>query len=120
MNQNLKATIKTKDGPTRPISKKDSIRQGGVLSGILYALLMDEIAKEIAKENKGCTLLNHIDKLGCLLWMDDVVLISEQKEEIQELLKITDKIAGKYHLEFGQEKSKYMTIGTNETLNLKL
>ena len=120
MNQNLKATIKTKDGPTRPISIKDSIRQGGVLSGIQYALLMDEIAKEISNQNKGCTLPNHQEKLGCLLWMDDVVLISDNKQEIQDLLHITNQVAGKYHLEFGEEKSKYMTIGTNATLNLKL
>jgi hypothetical protein len=35
LNMNLKAEIKTKDGMTRPINIKDSIRQGGVLSVIL-------------------------------------------------------------------------------------
>ena len=50
LNSNLKATLKTKHGNTREIQIKDSIRQGGVLSVIQYALLMDEINKEIIKE----------------------------------------------------------------------
>ena len=121
MNLNLKATIKTKHGLTRPISIRDSIRQGGVLSGLQYALVMDEIAKEITKTNKGCPIPgNPNDKLGCLLWMDDVVLVTNNELEIQELLDITHATAGKYHIEFGQEKSKYMTIGTNKELTLNL
>ena len=43
LNTNLKTTIQTKHGPTRQITIKDSIRQGGVLSVTLYALMMDEI-----------------------------------------------------------------------------
>jgi hypothetical protein len=52
--------------------------------------------------------------------MDDVVLITNKENEIQELLDITNEIAGKYHLEFGAEKSKCMTIGTNSIPTLKL
>ena len=47
LNSNLKTTIITKDGPTRQIEIKDSIRQGGVLSATLYALMMDEINKDL-------------------------------------------------------------------------
>ena len=37
-NLGLTAIIKTKDGPTREIKITDSIRQGGVLSVLMYAL----------------------------------------------------------------------------------
>ena len=47
LNENLSATIFTEYGSTRRISIRDSIRQGGVLSVIQYALLMDEINKII-------------------------------------------------------------------------
>ena len=47
LNQNLTAQLQTKYGLTRDIRIKDSIRQGGVLSVIQYALLIDEINKEI-------------------------------------------------------------------------
>ena len=78
-NLGLSAQIKTKDGLTRPIEIKDSIRQGRVLSVLQYAMVMDEIAKEI-KQEKGINIPNTDKKLGCLLWMDDVVLIAENQE----------------------------------------
>ena len=58
LSSNLKATLKTKYGNTREIQIKDSIRQGGVLSVIQYALLMDEINKEIIKKYRPKTELH--------------------------------------------------------------
>ena len=81
---------------------------------------MDEIAKEISKHNKGCTIPGHQEKLGCLLLMDDVALITDKKAEIQELLNITQEIASKYHIEFGAEKTKCMVIGSNYKPSLKI
>ena len=120
LNMNLKATIKTKDGPTRPINIKDSIRQGGVLSVLMYALLMDEIAKEIEKASKGCIIKGTNRKVGCLLWMDDVVLFSETDKELQEMLNITYEVAKKYHIEFGKDKSKVMTTDKKNSTQFHL
>ncbi len=88
-----------------------SIRQGGVLSVIQYALLMDEINKEITKQNIGPKLENIQEPIGCLLWMDDVALISNDPIELQQMLNITHEIASRYHIEFGAAKSKILKIG---------
>ena len=69
INKNLTAKIRTKFGKTRPIKIKDSIRQGGVLSVIEYANLIDEIAREIKEENTGITKIGDNQIHGCLLWM---------------------------------------------------
>ena len=66
-------------------------------------------SKEIKKAGKGVTVGD--TKIGCLLWMDDVVLISNNKKEMEEMLKITDDIAKRYHLQFGKDKSQVMAIG---------
>jgi hypothetical protein len=76
LNENLTARVETKHGPTREIKIKDSIRQGGVLSVIMYAAIMDEISKEIKEKNLGMEI-NPGEKIGCLLWMDDVALIAD-------------------------------------------
>ena len=78
---------------------------------MLYAILMDEIAKEIKAANKGTPLPGSNTNLGCLLWMDDVVLTHNTEEGLQDLLNTTNRIALKYHIEFGNEKSKIMIIG---------
>ena len=71
---------------------------------------MDEISKEIKRQNKGVQIPETNEKIGCLLWVDDVVLMSTSEEELQEMLNITDDIAKRYHLEFGKGKSQTMEV----------
>ena len=111
LNKNLTASIDTKYGPTRQIKIRDSIRQGGVLSVVQYATLMDEISKETTKTNIGESTGNNNETLNTLLWMDDVALITNNLEDMQKLLNITNDIANKYHIAFGKEKSKILKIG---------
>ena len=102
--------IKTKDGLTREIKIKDSKRQGGVLSVLQYATVMDEIAKEIQKLNKGIKIPHKKERIGCLLWMDDVLLMADNEKNLQDMLDITMRISEKYHIVFGEEKSKVMIM----------
>ena len=70
----------------KPEEKKPitySIRQGGVLYVIQYALMMDEINKEIIKDNVGPKLQNTEEYIRCILWMDDVALIVENHKDLQ-------------------------------------
>ena len=53
--------------------------------------------------------------MGCLLRMDNVVLITSDPKELKRMLDITDAIAGRYHIEFGKEKNKVMKIGGGKT-----
>ena len=46
--------------------------------------------------------------------MDDVLLISSEPKELQLMLEITNAIARKYHIEFGEEKSNVMNIGRSK------
>ena len=121
LNSNLTARLKTKYGRTRQINIKDSIRQGGVLSVIQYALIMDEINKEITRQKAGPILINTNEHIGCLLWMDDVALVADNAEDLQNMLNITYDVANKYHIEFGMAKSKILKIGKGkENPNLYL
>ena len=124
LNENLKAQIQTKHGNTRTISIKDSIRQGGVLSTTMYGLLMDEVSKEIKKENLGIKIEGLNEKQGSLLWVDDVLLITTDSKEFQKSLDITNETSNKYHVEYGEPKSNVLKIKhtrakkENETFNL--
>lgn len=111
LNEDLTAQIRTKHGLTRKITINNSIRQGGVLSGTQYALLMDEINKDLTTKNLGIELPKSKIKIPALLWMDDVVLISDSRQEMQQMLDQTNHTAKKYHIQFGQAKSETMIIG---------
>ena len=80
----------------------------------MYATVMDEIAEEINKSELGVNTNNTPDtKLGCLMHMDDVVLISNSAQEMQKMLDITDEISSRCRIVFGKEKSKVMKIGSS-------
>ena len=113
LNENLTAKILTKYGPTRLIQIRDSIRQGGVLSTTLYGVTMDEISKEIGKENIGIKLTENGAEKGTLLWVDDVFLLTLEGE-LQKPLNITDETSNKYHIEYGEQKSNHLPIKTSK------
>ena len=115
LNENLTAKIATKYGETRKINIKDSIRQGGVLSVLEYGILMDEIAKEIDKKGIGIEIDDEGTRIACLLWVDDVVLITTSREELQEMLNTTNDTTKKYHIEFGKPKSNIMKRSRKNT-----
>ncbi len=110
MNSELRAQIQTKYGLTREIKIKDSIRQGGVLSVIEYAALIDEISKELHHKDLGIKI-DEENKMGCLLWMDDVALIHHDVETLQQMMECTNDVARRYHVEFGVAKCKIVRIG---------
>ena len=111
LNENLRATIQTKYGNTREIKIKDSIRQGGVLSVILYGIMMDEINKRLIEENIGINLYNDDNnmKIPCLLWVDDVFLLTTDNQ-LNTALNLTDSVTKTYHVLFGEPKSNALTI----------
>ena len=104
LKEDLRAIVETKLGNTRQIKMKDNVRQGGVLSVIMYATLMDEIAKEVKRRHMGIDMGNG-SKIGCLLWMDSVAFISKSDKEMQEMLDIADEIGNRFRIKFGEEKS---------------
>ena len=86
LNEILTANIETKHGKRGAIQIYYSIRQGGVLSVEECANLMDEIAKPLEKDEKNCMTIGYEKQIGCLLWMDDVVLMHTEKTQMQNML----------------------------------
>ena len=52
--------------------------------------------------------------------MDDVCLIHSDRNELQQMLDITNHVAKKYHIEFGAAKCKVVKIGRGPTSKLTL
>ena len=71
-------------------------------------------SKEITKSDLGIHVPSLNEKIGSLLWMDDVILMTTEPKEMQRMLNITDATSGKYHVEFGEPKSNVMKIGGNK------
>ena len=119
LNENLTAKLKTKYGLTRTINIKDSLRQGGVLAVLQYGIMMDQINQAIKAQNLGIKIEGTNTQIPSLLWVDDVLIMAETKEELQKMLDIINDIAAKYHIEFGMPKSNVMKVtGRKEAITM--
>jgi len=49
------------------------VRQGGILSPILFSVYMDPLIMQLRRHGLGCSLLNEF--YGCLLYADDILLM---------------------------------------------
>ena len=70
------------NAPTTTIT----VRQGGVLSPVLFAIYIDVLVSRLRSVNIGCILLDVY--FGCLLYADDIVLLAHSLNGMQLMLDI--------------------------------
>ncbi|GJN13331.1 hypothetical protein PR202_gb00023 [Eleusine coracana subsp. coracana] len=76
MYRDARTCVRTCDGDTNDFSIKIGLHQGSVLSPYLFALVMDEVTREIQS-----------DVPWCMLFADDVVLVDESRDGVNRKLE---------------------------------
>jgi len=61
----------------------ERVKQGCVLSPILFCIFINELAKMIKKRDLGVSIFGR--KIGCLFWADDVVLLGDNDNDLRKL-----------------------------------
>ena len=64
------------------------VRQGGVLSPVLFAVYVDDILRRLSASGLGCFLGDF--QLGYIMYADDLVLISSSLLLLQKMIKICE------------------------------
>ena len=59
------------------------------------------------------------DKIGSLLWVDDVLLLTTDEKELQNSLDITNETSETYHIEYGKSKSNSQIIKGKKKMSNK-
>ena len=87
----------------------NGVKQGGVLSPILFIMYIDELLVRLSMSKSGC----HIGSMFCgaLGYADDVVLLSPSITGVNELLRICSEFAIEYDVKFNSSKSKMLCFG---------
>ena len=86
------------------------VRQGDVLSPTLFGLYINDLVQELKDGSSGINLGELI--VVCLLYADDLVLVSESPEDLQKMLDILNNWCKRWRLRVNISKSKLFTTET--------
>ena len=102
------------------VESKRGVRQGCILSPLLFALYTEELALRVKESGLGMML--GIERLSLLLYADDIIVMSDSSDELQELLDVVNGYGEEFCLSFSKDKSQVMVINgePNENTEWKL
>ena len=101
---NISYLIKVRGGYLNPIPSSRGLKQGGVLSPLLFNLFVDDV-KEIFDDS--CDPIKLLDcSLSHLLYADDLILMSTSSEGLRICLSKLEKFCGRWQLEVNTKKSQ--------------
>ena len=105
-----KCAIKIYDKLTNFFDYGNGVRQGDPRSPTLFTIFINDLFQEISSSHDDSVSLNNLDKIGALMFADDLILISTTKEGLQRSLDTLDKYVKKWKLEINYKKTKFMTF----------
>jgi retron-type reverse transcriptase len=85
------------------------VKQGGPLSPRLFCIYVDDLIKEIEQNELGSEVNGK--KVGCLMYADDLLLISQKESEIQRMIEICEKFGAENEIKFIRDKTNLMILG---------
>lgn len=105
---------------TQSFSTTNGVKQGGVLSPILFTVYIDTLLSRLESCGVGCYIGNTF--MGALAYADDVVLMAPTKYAIQQMLKICSEFADDFHMSFNPLKSKHIifSCGQDDILDTRV
>jgi hypothetical protein len=109
MYKNQRLRIKWNDVFSDDFPVTNGIKQGGVLSPLLFGVYIDVLIKKLRSSGFGCTIGPHYT--GCIVYADDIVLLSPTKMGMEHMIKICQEYSDEYHVTFNSLKSQYIVFG---------
>lgn len=88
------------------------VRQGGILSPIMFNIYVDVILTTLRSRGLGCHIRNCF--IGCVMYADDLILLSASVIELQSMLDCCGQIGQDLGIRFNAGKSMCMMIGPNK------
>ena len=103
----LRSGGRKKDGM---VSSPTGVRQGCILSPLLYALFINGLVKELKKLKLGIPI-NSEHNISALLYADDIALLARNKYDLQKMLDVVTNYARKWRFELNAKKSEVVIFG---------
>ena len=100
------ASVKYHNSVSHEFQISNGVRQGGVLSGLLFNVYIDSLISNISKMKVGCRL--GLISSNIIAYADDIVLLAPSIPSLNMLVNTAYTEASRLHLEFNFDKTKLM------------
>ena len=108
---NVESSVLVNDSQTRFFNVDTGLRQGCLLSPILFALYVNGLAEELNKEQLGIKLVKYKNgQLGILMFADDIALIADDRKKLEKILTKTYEYSIKWRFSFNYDKCAVMVF----------
>jgi len=104
MYDNVVTSVRTSDGDTDDFPIKIGLHQGSALSPYLFALVMDEVTRDIQG-----------DIPWCMLFADDVVLVDDSRTGVNRKLELWRQTLESKGFRLSRTKTEYMRCAFGTT-----
>jgi hypothetical protein len=94
----------------------NGVKQGGVVSPILFCIYIDELLIGLSESGYGCYI--GVNFVGALAYADDIVLICPTATAMRKLLIVCDSFAHNLNILFNAQKSKFIVIAAGNRHHL--
>ena len=84
----------------------NGVKQGGVLSPLLFSIYLDTLLCELASCGYGSYIGNKF--MGAMAYADDIVLLSPSLGGLRQMLKVCEKFSDDFDILFNPAKSKML------------
>ena len=109
MYNNTNVCIKLATGLTEPFMSNTGVKQGCVMSPTLFNIFISDFPDTLKQANCDPVKL-HETLISCLLFADDIVLLSESAKGLQNCLNILDEYCKKWLLTVNTKKTKVLIM----------
>ena len=92
----------------------NGVKQGGVLSPILFCIYIDNLLMSLKKNDIGCHVGSHF--CGAFGYADDIMLLSPSVSGLQNMLDCCSEFASTYNVKFNPSKSKCITFSQKKNI----
>ncbi|MEW8548168.1 MAG: reverse transcriptase domain-containing protein, partial [Candidatus Thiodiazotropha sp.] len=113
MYSNSKFVVKKDNFLSKAGKSERGVRQGDGLSPLLFNIFINHI-DEIFDQTTSDPVVVNSTKLNCLIYADDVLLLSESKEGLQSCLNALQVYCDYWKLQINVEKTKVMIFSVGK------
>ena len=95
---------------------KNGLRQGGILSTVLFNFYINEVIESVTEMDVGCKL--EFDSANIIGYADDLILLAPTARALQQMLHIIGPILNNLAMKVNVEKSSWMLFRPNAKINI--